>query len=110
MILTQRLISSIGRSFIEVELAARLDLWRLIENLRDRGTTILLTTHQLAEAEHVSSRIALILGGREVAQGRVSEPLSRLKGSSVAKVQSRGSQTTMAHALKLGWTAVQIPE
>ncbi len=109
MILTQRLISSIGRSFIEVDHAARLDLWRLIENLRDRGTTLLLTTHQLAEAEHLCSRIALMLGGREVAKGRVSELLSRLKGSSVAKVQSSDSQTTMARALKFGWTALQSP-
>jgi len=43
-----------------VDVAARLDLWRLIEGLRDSGTTILLTSHQLSEAERLCSRVALM--------------------------------------------------
>ncbi|GGA69687.1 ABC transporter [Pseudoclavibacter endophyticus] len=43
---------------------ARRQFWRLIERLRDEGTTILLTTHYLDEAEHLSDRVGVIARGR----------------------------------------------
>ena len=46
---------------------ARRDFWTLIESLRDEGTTIVLTTHYLDEAEHLADRVAVIIGGRIVA-------------------------------------------
>ncbi len=45
----------------------RLDTWRLIEQIRDRGTTIVLVTHFMEEAERLCDRVALIDGGRIVA-------------------------------------------
>ena len=50
---------------------ARLDLWRLIEGLRASGTTSLLTTHQLAEAERLCICVALMQAGRVAALGSV---------------------------------------
>jgi ABC-2 type transport system ATP-binding protein len=46
---------------------ARRDAWRLIEQLRDRGTTIVLVTHFMEEAERLCDRVALIDGGRIIA-------------------------------------------
>jgi ABC-2 type transport system ATP-binding protein len=46
---------------------ARLDAWELLEHVRDRGTTILLVTHFMEEAERLCDRIALIDSGRVVA-------------------------------------------
>jgi len=46
---------------------ARRDTWGLIEGLRDRGTTIVLVTHFMEEAERLADRIALIDSGRLVA-------------------------------------------
>ena len=46
---------------------ARRDFWTLIDSLSDEGTTIVLTTHYLDEAEHLADRVAVILGGRIVA-------------------------------------------
>jgi len=43
---------------------ARRDFWELIQSLRDSGTTILLTTHYLDEAEHLADRLAVINSGR----------------------------------------------
>ena len=48
---------------------ARRQFWELIETLRGDGTTILLTTHYLDEAEALADRIAVIAAGRIVAEG-----------------------------------------
>jgi ABC-2 type transport system ATP-binding protein len=46
---------------------ARLDTWELIERTRSQGTTILLVTHDMEEAERLCDRVALIDSGRIVA-------------------------------------------
>jgi ABC-2 type transport system ATP-binding protein len=48
---------------------ARRQFWQLIRGLRGDGTTILLTTHYLDEAEELADRIAVIAAGRIVALG-----------------------------------------
>ena len=48
---------------------ARRQFWELIRGLRTDGTTILLTTHYLDEAEALADRIAVIASGRIVASG-----------------------------------------
>lgn len=47
--------------------AARRDTWELIEQVRDRGITVVLVTHFMEEAERLCDRLALIDGGRLVA-------------------------------------------
>jgi ABC-2 type transport system ATP-binding protein len=46
---------------------ARRDTWDLIQGVRDRGTTIVLVTHYMEEAERLCDRVALIDRGRVVA-------------------------------------------
>jgi ABC-2 type transport system ATP-binding protein len=46
---------------------ARLDVWELIERTRERGTTIMLVTHYMEEAERLCDRVALIDHGRIIA-------------------------------------------
>jgi ABC-2 type transport system ATP-binding protein len=48
---------------------ARRQFWGLIEDLTTQGTTILLTTHYLDEAEHLADRVAVINAGRIVEVG-----------------------------------------
>lgn len=48
---------------------ARHDFWDLVESLRDEGTTILLTTHYLEEAERLADRVVVVAHGRVVAEG-----------------------------------------
>jgi ABC-2 type transport system ATP-binding protein len=45
----------------------------IIRGLRDRGTTVFLNTHLLAEAEHVCDRVTIISKGRAVAAGTLDE-------------------------------------
>jgi ABC-2 type transport system ATP-binding protein len=52
---------------VDVEL--RLELWHYVQRVRDEGTTILLTTHYLEEAEQLCDRIAFIADGQIVAEG-----------------------------------------
>ena len=52
---------------------ARRQFWELVESLQEGGTTILLTTHYLEEAEQLCDRVAFINGGEIVAQGTHTE-------------------------------------
>ncbi|WP_329177231.1 ABC transporter ATP-binding protein [Streptomyces sp. NBC_01477] len=49
--------------------AARRRFWSLIRSLADEGTTIILTTHYLDEAEALTDRLAVIAAGKVVAEG-----------------------------------------
>jgi ABC-2 type transport system ATP-binding protein len=51
-----------------VDFELRMELWRYIRRLHSSGTTILLTTHYLEEAEGLCEEIALIRGGELVAR------------------------------------------
>jgi ABC-2 type transport system ATP-binding protein len=53
--------------------AARRQFWELIRLLADEGTTILLTTHYLEEAEALANRLAVVAQGRVVAEGEPAE-------------------------------------
>ena len=56
---------------VDVEL--RLELWHYVQRINAEGTTILLTTHYLEEAEQLCDRIAFINGGEIVARGTSAE-------------------------------------
>ncbi|MEU0809209.1 ABC transporter ATP-binding protein [Streptomyces sp. NPDC005970] len=52
---------------------SRRDTWELVRALRDEGTTVLLTTHYLEEAEELADRLAIMHQGRIVTSGRVAD-------------------------------------
>ncbi len=52
---------------------SRLDLWGVIRDLVARGSTLLLNTQYLEEADHLADRIIVIDQGREIAQGTPDE-------------------------------------
>jgi ABC-2 type transport system ATP-binding protein len=53
--------------------AARRQSWQLIQRLCDGGTTVLLTTHYLDEAEQLADRVGVLANGRLVAEGTPAE-------------------------------------
>lgn len=52
---------------------ARLEVWETVKELADGGTTILLTTQYLEEAEQLANRIAILHGGRIITTGTLTE-------------------------------------
>ncbi|MEV6568025.1 ABC transporter ATP-binding protein [Streptomyces kronopolitis] len=52
---------------------ARRTTWELVRGLRDEGTTVVLTTHYLEEAEELADRLAILHEGRIAAAGPVAE-------------------------------------
>ncbi|MDP4510046.1 ABC transporter ATP-binding protein [Nonomuraea turcica] len=62
--------------------SARHHAWELIDGLRSSGTTILLTTHYMDEAQHLADRVAVLREGRLVAIG-APDTLIAAEGASV---------------------------
>ena len=81
---------------------ARRRCWSVIENLSSLGKTILLTTHYLDEAEHLSDRVAILADGRIRAAGTPHE-LARLAEtpttiSFAAPAHDRAARTLLARS------------
>jgi ABC-2 type transport system ATP-binding protein len=58
----------------------RNDLWRFLEELVTAGTTVLLTTQYMEEAERLARRIVVLDSGRVIAEGTSAELKDRLGG------------------------------
>jgi ABC-2 type transport system ATP-binding protein len=60
-----------------VDIELRLELWHYVQRINQEGTTILLTTHYLEEAEQLCNKIAFINDGQIAAQGTSTELTAR---------------------------------
>ena len=69
-----------------VDYELRLELWQYIRKLHAEGTTILLTTHYLEEAEALCEEIALIRGGRLIARDSADGLREHYGGDTLADV------------------------
>jgi ABC-2 type transport system ATP-binding protein len=79
--------------------AARRDAWQLVRSLRDSGTTILLTTHYMEEAQALADQVAVLSDGQVVAQG------------TLADIGGRASaQTQIRFVLPGGCLAADLPD
>lgn len=61
-----------------VDVTLRQDMWRLIERLRAGGTTIILTTHYILEAEEIADRIGVINNGEIIVVEEKTELMQKL--------------------------------
>jgi len=69
---------------VDVEL--RLELWHYMQKINKSGTTILLTTHYIEEAEGLCDQIALINKGKIIQEGTSKELKKKYKKSSLEDV------------------------
>lgn len=68
---------------------ARVEVWDAVRELARRGTTILLTTQYLDEAEQLADRIAILHGGRIVVNGTLAELRRMLPPAEVEYVEKQ---------------------
>jgi lipooligosaccharide transport system ATP-binding protein len=64
----------------------RQELWTLIDGLRARGVTVLMSTHYIEEAERLADTVAVMSAGRIIAQGAPAELVAAHAGVKVLEV------------------------
>lgn len=70
---------------------ARLEVWQIVKNLAHLGTTVLLTTQYLDEAEQLADRIAILHEGRIIANGTLTELKQLLPPAKIEYVEKQPS-------------------
>jgi lipooligosaccharide transport system ATP-binding protein len=64
----------------------RTELWTLIDNLRSGGTTILMSTHYIEEAERLADEVAVMTHGKVISRGKPAELILEHVGRQTAEV------------------------
>jgi ABC-2 type transport system ATP-binding protein len=75
---------------------ARAMMWGIVRGLAADGTTLLLTTQYLEEADQLARRVAVIDGGRVIAEGTPDELKSSVGGEHIEVILAAGSDTESA--------------
>ena len=68
---------------------ARIEVWHAVKELAEQGTTVLLTTQHLDEAEQLADRIAILHGGRIIVNGTLAELKQLLPPARVEYVEKQ---------------------
>ncbi|MDQ2836465.1 MAG: ATP-binding cassette domain-containing protein [Actinomycetota bacterium] len=68
---------------------SRLEVWRCVKELAEHGTTVLLTTQYLDEAEQLADRIAILHEGRIIVNGTLTELRQRLPAAKVSYIEKQ---------------------
>lgn len=68
---------------------ARIEVWQTVKDLADQGTTVLLTTQYLDEAEQLADRIAILHQGRIIVNGTLAELKQLLPPAKVEYVEKQ---------------------
>lgn len=69
---------------VGMDIQARTNFWNTIHTLKEKGKTIIFTTHYLQEADDVAERILLLHGGKLIADGHPSEIKRKITKQSVS--------------------------
>ena len=82
---------------VDVEL--RKDMWEVIKNLRNKGVTIILTTHYIEEAEAIADRVAVINKGEMIVVDETSNLIKSL-GQKTLTIDLHETVKTLPESLK----------
>jgi len=74
---------------------SRRQLWDVVLGLRERGRTVVLTTHYMDEAQRLCDRVAVIDYGKIIAMGSPAELIARLGGDHVIEFAVGGAETPL---------------
>jgi ABC-2 type transport system ATP-binding protein len=79
--------------------ASRVGMWQIVESLVDDGTTVLLTTQYLDEADRLADSITVLAGGKVVAAGTAAQLKSQVGQRSVSATLADNSEADRAVAV-----------
>jgi ABC-2 type transport system ATP-binding protein len=79
--------------------AARLELWQAVRDLVAEGTSVLLTTQYLEEADQLADNIAVLAGGQVIAEGTSEQLKRRFGGQRLEITTARTGQLAAARAV-----------
>ena len=85
-----------------IDPAGRRAVWSLVEGLADAGTTVLLTTHSMAEAERLADRVGVLVDGELVAVGTPSALVDDHGGDRRLVVEAREPEVAREALSHLG--------
>ncbi|OMC65171.1 export ABC transporter ATP-binding protein [Paenibacillus odorifer] len=68
---------------------ARMDVWKMVKELADDGTTVFLTTQYLEEAEQLADQIAILHEGKIIASGTLEELKKRFPPAKVEYIEKQ---------------------
>jgi lipooligosaccharide transport system ATP-binding protein len=77
----------------------RTELWSLIDGLRSRGVTILMSTHYIEEAQRLADEVAVMHRGKIIARGRPHELIAEHAGRETAEIYGPPDRLAEARAL-----------
>ena len=78
---------------------ARIEVWNSVKELAAGGTTVLLTTQYLEEAEHLADRIAILHEGRIIVNGTLAELKELLPPAKVEYIEKQPTLEDVFFAL-----------
>jgi lipooligosaccharide transport system ATP-binding protein len=77
----------------------RTELWSLIDGLRTRGVTILMSTHYIEEAQRLADEVAVMANGKIIARGKPAELIAQHAGRETAEVYAPPDRLAEVRAL-----------
>jgi lipooligosaccharide transport system ATP-binding protein len=80
----------------------RTELWTLIDDLRSHGTTILMSTHYIEEAERLADEVAVMDKGRVIARATPAELIAAHAGTHTAEIYGPPERLTEVRAVAEG--------
>jgi len=87
-----------------LDIETRYEIWQLIEDLKKQGTTILLTTHLLDEAQRLCDRIGIIKQGKIIAEGSLNELRKLIPAAEIVIIKTKETEQAISRGKELGFS------
>ncbi len=85
-----------------LDIEARYQIWEVIRHLQRSGTTILLTTHLLDEAERLCDKIGILHQGKLIAEGTLPQLRQYVQAQEIVTIQTPDEQAILDRGKALG--------
>ncbi len=87
-----------------LDIEARYEIWELIRQLKAQGTTVLLTTHLLDEAERLCDRIGILKHGKILAEGSLAQLRQLIPAEEIVVINTPDEPGAIARGETCGFT------